>query len=572
MHETKNTMTCNREWKKSGAGNTLKNVIETLSGYSIAQLKSSPVHEISGMEELALEFIGLAGTGKTVFIIGDYDVDGITSSLILSLIYEEMDIIYRTYIPRRMTDGYGVNKKIVENVVKNDATDVIVTVDNGIAARDVLNAAKKDGMAVYIIDHHEAPEDGRLPDADILVDPEAIPDESDAFTHYCAAGLCYKLAEKLYEMKQIRKEAMAQITILAMLGTVADVMPLVDENRTIVRNGLKLLNSGGWEQLSSELNLSDHTTAKDIAFKVAPVINARGRLYDDGGQETYKILKDSLQTGTGALHMLVETNAYRKEMQKDVYRQVKADYLEHYAGMYPVIMKTCCPEGLIGIMAGKLAEETGKPVFVFTDTEDGLLKGSARGSGEFHVKKWLDAHKDFFTAYGGHAGAAGMKMKETDLEKLQEICLEEGKKYERMEEKPLLYDLEVTEKDLPRILSILDSLEPFGEGCPRPVLKLKMELASRAGTFYKAIGGGSSIRMNGNGFSAVGFGLNEKYKAMKHPLVIEAVGTVNNNYYEGKKYMQFELADFKPAVSKKEPENQLLKMIQEKARERSASC
>ncbi len=566
MHETKNR-SFNREWKKSSAGqNTLKDVIESLSGYSIAQLKSSPVHEISGMEELALEFTGFAGTGKTIFIIGDYDVDGITASLILSLIYEDINLIYRTYIPRRMTDGYGVNKRIVD-VVKMDAADVIVTVDNGIAARDVLNEAKRDGMAVYVIDHHEAPEDGYLPDADILIDPEAIPDESDAFTHYCAAGLCYKLAEKLYEMKQIRKETMDQITILAMLGTVADVMPLVDENRTIVRNGLKLLNSGGWGQLSLGLNLSDHTTAKDIAFKAAPVINASGRLYDDGGQKTYQILKDSLQTGDGAIHLLVNTNEKRKEMQKDIYKQVKAEYQEHDTEMYPVIMQTCCPQGLLGIMAGKLAEETGKPAFILTETEDGLLKGSARGSGDFHVKKWLDAHKEFFTAYGGHAGAAGMSMKGTDLKKLQKICLEDGKRYEETE-KPLLYDLEVTEKDLPRILPILDSLEPFGEGCPRPVLKLKIELVCKSGAFYKTIGG-DSIRMNGNGFSAVGFGLYEKYKAMKHPLVIEAVGTVNNNYYKGRN-MQFELIDFKPVV-RKEPENQLLKMIQEKARERAAT-
>ncbi len=560
MHETKN-----REWKKSGAGNTLKDVIETLSGYSIAQLKSNPVHEISGMEELALEFTGLAGTEKTVFTIGDYDVDGITSSIILSLIYEEMDIPYRVYIPKRMTDGYGVNENIMKKAIK---CDVVVTVDNGIAAREVLNAAKADGKAVYVIDHHEAPEDGLLPDADILVDPEAIPDESDTFTHYCAAGLCYKLAQKLYEMKQIQKKTMAKITILAMLGTVADVMPLVNENRTIVRNGLKLLNSGGWKQLSQELNLSDHTTAKDIAFKVAPVINAGGRLYNDGGQKVYRILKGSIQTGTGAVNMLVDINEERKALQKEIYKQVKAEYLEHLE-MYPVIMKTDCPQGLLGIMAGRLAEETRKPTFIFTETEKGLLKGSARGSGDFHVKSWMDAHKEYFTAYGGHAGAAGMSMEEEGFAKLQEICLEEGKKHEQMEN-PLLYDLEVTEKDLPRILSILDSLEPFGEGCPRPVLKLKIELVCKSGPFYKRIGG-DSIRMNGNGFSAVGFGLYEKYKCMKHPLVIEAVGTVNNNCYEDKKYMQFELADFKPVVSKKEPENQLLKMIQEKARERSAA-
>lgn len=568
MHEMKSRKeACSSKkescWKKSGFGNTLKEVIENASGHTIEELKANPANEVCGIEELAIEFISLSGSDLSVYTVGDYDADGIMASMILTLLYKALGIRHEVYIPRRMSDGYGISEGMLGRIGK---ADVVVAVDNGIAAGSVLGELKRMGKKILVIDHHEAPADGILPDADLLIDPVA--EGIDRFTHYCAAGLCYKLAEKLHGMKKIPDRTMEHASILAMIGTIADVMPLVDENRTIVRKGLLALKNGGWKQLSDELELSGHTTARDIAFGVAPMVNAAGRLRDDGGQLAYSILLESIVENNGNLSVLNRLNEERKKLQKAVFEKAKAAY-ESLKPMYPVMLKIDCPEGLVGIIAGKLAEETGKPAFIFTGTETGL-KGSARSGPDrdFHVKQWLDEHESYFGNYGGHAGAAGMSMALEDFERLRELCAADNRE---AGEKAYYYDLEVTEQELPRILSILDSLEPFGEGCPRPVLKLKLNLVERSGMFYKVVGGGDSIRMNCQGFSALGFHMAKKFEEMERPFVLHAIGTVRNNYFMGKRSMQFELVDFKPDARERAPRNKLLALIHEKAEERSAS-
>lgn len=513
------------QWKKKNeAAKSLKAVIEELSGYSVDALHNPPSRTIAGMFELALLFLDLK-EGKKIFVVGDYDADGITSSTILSLIMDEMGIPYEVYIPRRMSDGYGFS----EHIYVPDDCNVLITVDNGIAAAEPLRKIRESGRMVIVLDHHQ--QAGDLPEADILIDPEVT--KVDEFTHYCGAGLSFKLAEMLFSMDAISKETFEWCTVLGAIGTVADVMPLVDENRKLVREGLALFPK--WKALS-ELKLPPKCIAKDIGFKVGPMLNAMGRISDAGGQEAYQMIYASITKGT-PIKKLIDTNERRKLLQKAVLSKV---YEKIEPEMSPIIvLEESCPEGLVGPVAGKLAEKYRVPAFVFTKTRDGIVKGSARTYEDFDVKAFMDEHADLFLKYGGHVGAGGMSMTEESFEKLKK-CTKPVKK-----EVFIFYDLGVEERYIPQVAKALSAYEPLGEGVPAPIFRTTIEALPDEGSHYKEMGSGT-VKMKASGYEVIGFDLLAKYKKLGCPKKFEALGTIGRNYYKGKMIIQFELLDIKP--------------------------
>lgn len=547
------------QWEKSTYKSTLVQIMEEKTSLPASELISPTHKSLFGMEELALEFLSMEGN---IAIISDYDADGITSSVELALIMDELKKQYSVYVPRRFSEGYGISREVVSRI---SPAENIITVDNGIKAKALLDEFKADGKKVYIIDHHLADEDSEtLPNANMIIDPEVF--ENDDFKHLCAAGLVCELAEALYNMKQISKLTMDKIYMLAAIGTIADVMPLVYNNRYIVKKGLEILNQKKWS-IISELELTN-ITATDVAFKIAPLINAAGRLLDDGGEYAYNLLYKSLTSPKkDQFASLIELNNERKSLQDFYYKAILEVYNKEKNHTNPVMLYVPdCPEGIIGILAGKLCEKLNVSTIIFTDSDAGILKGSARSNGKLNMKEFLDKHKKFFIKYGGHVGAGGMSMKIDNFLKLKELC-----KTEKIEDKNIkyFYDFTISETMIKDALEQFDAFEPYGEGCEKPIVHImELHLVLKFGSTYKMLKNNTILKLNCNGYSAIIF--NEevvaKYKKMNYPCVLEAIGKLNRNYYNGKEEIQFEIIDIKE-VEQKPADNRLLRLIREKALE-----
>lgn len=522
------------KWIYKNVGSSIETIISKLSGLSEKEVSSMEYSEpvrFPTAGKIAKYLENLSGKDEKIFLVGDYDADGVTSSIILSLIFDELNIPYRVHIPRRMSEGYGISDKILLTATEN----VIMTVDNGIAAYSIFEALRKrDEKDVIIIDHHLASEATPLPRVKFIFDPEVNP-EDNAFTHYCGAGLAYKVAEELFLDGFLKDSTLEKIIVLAMIGTVADVMPLVDENRDLVRLGLQLLPK--WSSLLAKITLPPEIHSSDIGFKIGPCINATGRLFDDGGQKAYEILYRSLTSGRNGIGRLVATNEARKAKQDLLIEQMKSLYNE-MDEMYPnFLVVPECPEGLVGILAGRLAEDTGKASFILTEMENGCLKGSARTDGNLNIKQFMDEHKNLFLKYGGHKGAGGFSMTKEAFREMVHICQQSNHK---TKEKVYEYQMEVDASEIPALLEKQEKLEPFGEGFPKPVIRTLIDVK-----YIDYMKDGKMVKLTSNDVCVLGFSHGKWYSENKEPRLVEVLGTMSYNYFAGKKIPQMEALDMR---------------------------
>ena len=506
------------KWVKKSFAETIEEVIAENFNKPIEDIDKFPTNTHKYSVEVAKRLEEIAKEGKSVFIVGDYDADGVTSCVELSLILDELGIDYKVYIPKRFTDGYGINQNILSKI----DGDVLITVDNGTAC------GLDFGMETIIIDHH-LPSD-KLPEG-LIYNPHV---NNEDFKDFCAAGLVYKISKNL----PISKKTKDFIEILACIGTIADVMPLVNENRAIVKKGIKLIKTYYEEMSEILMCLPESFNAQDIAFKVAPLINASGRMNDDGGQIAYETLYKLFKGNDTTLKELAKVNKERKELQEKFFKI--AD--DSYNGMCPIIVKLDdCPEGIVGIIAGKLTEKYGYPSFVFTDNKDKtFLKGSARGVADFNVKEFLDGYKDLFIKYGGHVGAAGFSMDYENYEKFKEC--------ERRGEEPVLYyDIDlgnINEIIIKNLVRALNHYEPFGEGNPRPKFKITADVDST-----KYIGtNGIKLYCDGN-FTAISFTERDN---LEHATKVDIIGELSLNNFNNIITPQVDIIDYKVIEETKE--------------------
>lgn len=478
-----------KEYTKRDSCMTMEEVIERNTGMSLkAFLTPQPNPYIHNMDR-AVEFfkkkVNDAAEEKEILqikIVGDYDADGMNASAILydaiisylkaNSLAEYAEVSVR--LPRRYSEGYGLSKKIIDE----SESGLIITVDNGIAAIDAIKKAKDKGIDVIILDHHLSGEE--LPCADIIVDPHC--EGMSTFKHYCGAGLAYRFAEMLIT----NKDLLDKLLVLAGIATVADVVPLIGANRCLVRQSLKLINRGiatsGVLALVRKMRL-EKITAEDYGYKIGPVCNASGRLLDDGAMDIFHLLSQELDVFALdydeqllKLHALADTvierNVDRRRITEEALERSDALISQQCLAddaVY-IIYDTQVSEGVMGIVAGKLAEKYMRPVIVFAHAQDGeKLKGSGRTYGNIHLKNQvLDPCKEYFFAYGGHAGAAGMTIPEKNLmlfrNKVRKLDIPV-----LYREKRILYDLEVTKEEIPELYALLaptsneDSMDISGE-------------------------------------------------------------------------------------------------------------
>ncbi len=422
---------------------------------------------------------------KRIRVIGDYDVDGICSAYILTRGIQILGAQADTAIPHRIHDGYGLNDHLIEEAGR-DGVELILTCDNGIAAAPQIELAASLGIGVIVTDHHEVPfsmENGvreeLLPPALAVVDPKR---EECAYPckTICGGVVAYKYMQALQEETKdpALAGAMGEFLQLAALATVCDVMELRDENRILVKEGLKLLRETENEGIRAlmEVNGIDRTklSAYHLGFVLGPCLNATGRL--DTAKRALELLQSRTRVeAMNAARELKDLNDSRKNLtlrgEEEAEEYIREHRLENDDVM--VIFLPQVHESLAGIIAGRIREKYNRPVFLLTRGEDGV-KGSGRSIESYHMYEHMNAVKQYFTRFGGHKLAAGLSMREEDIEPLRR-ALNENSGLTAEDFVPRVHidvpmPLSYATRELAEELSLL---EPFGVGNPKPLFAQK---------------------------------------------------------------------------------------------------
>lgn len=436
--------------------------------------------QMKGMETAAGIIEKKLIEGKKIRIIGDYDIDGVCSTYILLKGFHRAagngQIDYE--IPDRIRDGYGINESIIRQAAE-DGIDTLVTCDNGIAALKEISIAKQLGMTVVVTDHHEVPVDAYgqiLPPADAVVDPKQD-GETYPYHEICGAVVAWKLINVIYEDLGIPEHEWMELLEFAAIATVGDVMKLQDENRLIVKYGLKKIGSTkntGLRMLVEKNNLDiNNLSAYHIGFVIGPCLNAGGRL-KSAKVALRMLLEQDLDRVSGLADELKELNDVRKDMtakgETEAIEQVERFYM---SDKVLVVFLPECHESLAGIIAGRLREHFHKPSFVLTRGEQSA-KGSGRSIEAYHMYQGLCEVSDLLVKFGGHPMAAGLSIEESDIDEFRRRLNENAKLTEDDFVPQIWIDVPMPfEYVNEKIVDELKGLEPFGQGNEKPLFAQK---------------------------------------------------------------------------------------------------
>lgn len=436
--------------------------------------------QMKGMETAAGIIEKKLTEGKKIRIIGDYDIDGVCSTYILLKGFHRAagngQIDYE--IPDRIRDGYGINESIIRQAAE-DGIDTLVTCDNGIAALKEISIAKQLGMTVVVTDHHEVPVDAYgqiLPPADAVVDPKQD-GETYPYHEICGAVVAWKLINVIYEDLGIPEHEWMELLEFAAIATVGDVMKLQDENRLIVKYGLKKIGSTkntGLRMLVEKNNLDiNNLSAYHIGFVIGPCLNAGGRL-KSAKVALRMLLEQDPDRVSGLADELKELNDVRKDMtakgETEAIEQVERFYM---SDKVLVVFLPECHESLAGIIAGRLREHFHKPSFVLTRGEQSA-KGSGRSIEAYHMYQGLCEVSDLLVKFGGHPMAAGLSIEESDIDEFRRRLNENAKLTEDDFVPQIWIDVPMPfEYVNEKIVDELKGLEPFGQGNEKPLFAQK---------------------------------------------------------------------------------------------------
>ena len=515
---------------------------------------------------------------KMICIASDFDVDGVFAGYILWRGIQKCGGNAYVEAPDRVLEGYGLNERMIQDAHKKGVSCVL-TCDNGIAAIQAVKTAKDLGMNVVVTDHHEViyrdemMEDGtekriyELPDADAVIDPKQE-DCMYPFKGLCGAGVAYKFIEVLYEMFGIPKSDLYELIPFAAIATVADVMDLVDENRIIVKYGLKALsktNHLGLRAIMRHSGLNKDTmTAYHIGFVIGPCFNAAGRL--DTADMAIRLLQtENSDMAEQLASDLVELNQSRKEMTVLGYERAVA-MIEKEGMDKDTVMILClegCHESLVGIIAGRLKEKYHRPVIVGVETEHGI-KASGRSIEAYNMYEKLNACRDLFLRFGGHAMAAGMTFEKEKLPLLREtLNAQSGLTADDLT--PVIHiDVPMPIDYISEgFINELELLEPFGKGNTKPIFAerhfqilratilgknrnvLKMQVRNDAGAKMEAMYFGDIEAFDA--YVEAAYGVDEKnrmYSGMSNSVDLAFTYYPTVNEYMGRRTLQINVQNF----------------------------
>ena len=464
---------------------------------------------LTDMDAACLRIWQAIDNGETIAVFGDYDVDGVTATALLYQHLKGMGATVKCMLPSREGYGYGLSKNAIQSM-HNKGCSLIVTVDNGISAVEEAEFAASLGMDLIITDHHLPPE--TLPKAVAVVDPLREDDHSP-FKGLCGAGVAFKLCAALDGCPP--EEMLDYCGDLAAVGTVADVMPLVGENRTLVKAGLQQLQQTdrpGFGALLEEVGLAGRPiTAENISYAIAPRINAAGRM-DNAVTALQLVLCEDPDRAGELAHKLNEINAHRQETEQQIFKaaeELLEQQPERLDDRIMLLWGRDWHPGVIGIVASRLVERTGRPVIVVTIDEHGEGKGSGRSVQGFNLHACIGSCADLLVRYGGHAMAAGLSVREENLPELRRRLNEwAARECPVLHTPPLTCDVTI-HLDRITVESVrhLDQLAPYGAENPTPVFLLQSAVVD--GVYPVSEGRHSRLRLRqGNAcLYAVWFGM-----------------------------------------------------------------
>lgn len=496
--------------------------------------------------DIAVERIIKAIKNKEkILIYGDYDVDGITSTTVLKKYLLDRGINVDTYIPNRLNEGYGLNKSAIEKI-KEKGIDLIITVDCGISAVDEIEYVRNLGMDIIITDHHEVGE--KLPNAIAVIDAKRK-DNTYPFRALAGVGVVFKLIQAISIKLDIKAEEYLKYLDLVCVGTIADIVPLEGENRTIAKLGLmlikvtknlglrELIKSSGYKEIDSNT----------ISFGVAPRINACGRMgHEDEALNLF--LANNLESAVEITKELNDYNSLRQSTEKNIYEEVvqkiESNNLKENDAI--VVGGNGWHHGVIGIVSSKVTDKYYKPSILLS-FEDDIAKGSGRSIPGFDLYESLTKCDDLLEKYGGHSMAVGLTLKKENFEKFKERFNEIAKENNIKELKPIIYiDEELKLKDINMdLIKSLTILEPFGESNKVPLfliknLKIDSIRALSEGRHLKLTLRDENFVINAIGFD-IGF-LAEEYRIGDR---IDTVGTLEINSFNGFSSIQINVKDIR---------------------------
>lgn len=476
--------------------------------------------------------------GEQILVYGDYDADGMTSASIVKETLEMMGAEVQVYLPNRFTDGYGPNLSVYKYFIEQQAISLIVTVDNGVAGHEVIAYAQDQGVDVIVTDHHSMPAD--LPKAFAIVHPEH-PEADYPFKHLAGVGVAFKLACALLE------SIPSGFLDLVAIGTIADMVSLTDENRIMVKVGLEMLKQTeriGLQELLQLSDVSPETISEEtVGFTIAPQLNALGRLDDPNPAIELLTGFDDEEAQAIAIDIKAK-NEERKELVQTIYDEAMT--MVDLSKPVQVLAKEGWHPGVLGIVAGRILENISQTVIVL-NIENGLAKGSARSLEVLNIFDALDDHREIFTAFGGHAGAAGMTLPVENLEKLSDILCQyvTDKEIDTSIKNPLILDETLSLPDLSlESLKSLERLAPFGMDHKKPVFWLKDFDVTQARTMGQHNAHLKlKVKQEGASFDVVAFNQGVLASEFQQAQQLELAVTLSVNIWNGQTSLQLMLVD-----------------------------
>jgi single-stranded-DNA-specific exonuclease len=510
---------------------------------------------------------------QPIIIYGDYDVDGVTASAILYHTLKQAGADVRTYVPHRLEEGYGLNAGAIKTLAgSTEPKPLIVSVDCGITANEPATVAKDLDVDLIITDHHEFDPDN-LPDAYAIVHPGLTNPQTPDPKPYpnrdlCGAGVAYKLAwqfalvytgcERGGRLPDTFRRLLLDLLAFAALGTVADVMPLVGENRAITTFGLQRISHTAFEGLNALIDASKLRSEKidsyHIGFVLGPRLNACGRM--GHAKEAVELLTTA--TGERARELagyLHDVNDERKATEREIVEQAKQMVLD--AGYDKddtraiVLTHEDWHPGVVGIVASRLVEQFCRPVVMLCiDASTGTAKGSARSIDACNLHQAIDACREHLTKFGGHAMAAGLSLEADKIDAFRSALVEQVNATLASEDlvKHIRIDTEVGLADCtPEVFNIVQSLAPFGRGNPKPRLMLQRLTVDRA----QQMGGqgrhlSMQLRSEGRSIRAVAWNMGDRVESLPAGCVIDVVFQPAINDWRGNRSAELHVMDLRP--------------------------
>lgn len=502
---------------------------------------------MSNMDKAVSRMLKAIDNKEKVWIHGDYDVDGTTSTAILLYFLRELEVPVDIYIPDRYQFGHGLSEKSVNLAVESGA-GLLVTVDVGITSIEAVEYANQKGLEVIICDHHE-PAD-LLPDAYTILNP-ILKSCTYPFKYLSACGVVFKLIQAICIKLGIPDKANEYLDFVA-LATIADMVPLIGENRVFVSEGLKLINKGPRAGLKGLLHCTrlkvGHITSTNIVFAIAPLINAAGRMGDALRSVEMMVQKDE-NAAFSIAQQLEEENRRRRTFDYQTFEEAIsiADEQVKMGRQTLVIHKPDWHPGVIGIVASRLVDKYNLPTILLTSI-DNIAKGSARSCNNFDVHAALKKASHLMLEFGGHKYASGMSMKEENVDELSKIFEESAKESidSDLNSPEIIVDSELKLNELsPSFFSILNKFSPFGYLNYKPVFYAK---GVKSVNGVKTIGNNNiKFRAIQNNFviDAIGYGLADKMYILTSGKPFSILFNLEINNYNGSNHPQLYLKDIK---------------------------